>query len=52
MTPSLSFKPNEQGDGHTDGILHDNVPQIFTEVHLGVANNIAMGCFQLFVEKN
>jgi hypothetical protein len=47
----LAFKPNDKGDGHIHGILHDKVAQFGTEVHLGMANNIVNGIFQNFVTK-
>ena len=47
----MAFKPNDQCYGHIHGIVCDNVPILCTHVHLGMANNVVQGSFQLYCTK-
>ena len=37
----MAFKPNDHGNGHIHGIVHDNAPILGTDVYLGMPNNVA-----------
>ena len=37
----MAFKPNDHGNHHIHGIVHDNVPILGTDVYLGIPNNVA-----------
>ena len=37
----MAFKPNDLGNSHIHGIVHDHVPILGTYVYLGKTNNVA-----------
>ena len=47
----MAFKANDQCYGHIHGIVCDNVPILCTHVHLGMANDVVQGSFQLYCTK-
>jgi hypothetical protein len=49
---NLSWISSQMTMGMTiDDIAHENVSKICTELHLGIANNITKGSFQLLLHQ-
>ena len=47
----MAFKANDQCYGHIHGKVCLNEPILCTNVHLGMANNVAEGSFRLYCTK-
>ena len=48
----MAFGSNDQCYGQNHGLVCDNVPILYTSVHLGMANNVAGGSFSFRRTKN